>query len=149
MIESERELLATQPAEQIAHWAKQVEKARIKRSRYQDQEAEGLMTREELRVKLAELEETIILAEGEIEKLRCHEERILSLEKSGEELLACYAELVPSEIESLCPEERRHIYQLLRVEVSVPKEGEIKIRLPFRPDNEGFCRKETAHCYRL
>jgi Recombinase zinc beta ribbon domain len=43
MIESERELLATQPAEQIAHWAKQMEKARIKRSRrYQDQEAEGL-----------------------------------------------------------------------------------------------------------
>jgi hypothetical protein len=145
MIESERELLATQPAEQIAHWAKQVEKARIKRSRYQDQEAEGLMTCEELRVKLAELEETIILAEGEIEKLRCHEERILSLEKSGEELLACYAELVPSEIESLCPKERRHIYQLLRVEVSDPKEGEIKIRLPFLPDNEGFCRKETAH----
>jgi site-specific DNA recombinase len=149
MIESERELLATHPAEQIAHWAKQVEKARIKRSRYQDQEAEGLMTREELRVKLAELEETIILAEGEIEKLRCHEERILSLEKRSEELLACYAELVPSEIESLCPEERRHIYQLLRVEVSVPKEGEIKIRLPFLPDNEGFCRKETAHCYAL
>ena len=43
MIESETELLAIQPAEQTAHWFKQVEKARIKRSRrYQDQEAEGL-----------------------------------------------------------------------------------------------------------
>jgi hypothetical protein len=107
------------------------------------------MTREELRAKLAGLEETIILAEAEIEKLRCHEERILSLEKSGEELLARYAELVPPEIESLSPEERRHVYQLLQIEVSVPKEGEIKIRLPFLPDNEDFCRKETAHCYAL
>ena len=149
MIETERELLATEPAEQIAHWAKQVERVRIKRSRYQDQEAEGLMTREELGAKLAELDETVFLAESEIEKLRCHKERILSLEKSGEELLERYVELVPEEIESLSPEERRHVYQLLRVEVSVPKGGEIKIKLPFMPDNEGFCRKETAHCYRL
>ena len=146
MIETERELLATEPAEQIAHWAEQVERVRIKRSRYQDQEAEGLMTREELGAKLAELDETVFLAEAEIEKLRCHKERILALEKSGEELLERYVELVPEEIESLSPEERRHIYQLLRVEVSVPKGGEIKIKLPFVPDNEGFCRKETAHC---
>ncbi len=149
MIESERELLAIEPVEQIAHWAEQVERSRVKRSRYQDQEAEGLMTRVELRAKLAELDETVTLAEAEIEKLRCHEERILALEKSGEELLERYVEIVPAELGSLSPGERRHIYQLLRVEVLVPKDGEIKIRLPFLPDDEGFCREETAHGYRL
>ena len=87
MIESEMELMATEPAEQIARWFEQVERARIKRSRYKDQEAEGLMTREELRVKLAELDENVSLAQAEIEKLRCHEERLRAIEKSGEELL--------------------------------------------------------------
>ena len=103
------------------------------------------MTREELRVKLAELDESVTLAQAEIDKLRCHEERILVIEKSGEELLERYSELIPAEIESLSPAERRHIYQLLRVEVSVPKGGEIKIKLPFLPDEEGICREETAH----
>ncbi|MDQ4043345.1 MAG: hypothetical protein M3118_05960, partial [Actinomycetota bacterium] len=59
------------------------------------------------------------------------------------------SELIPAEIESLSPAERRHIYQLLRVEVSVPKGGEIKIKLPFLSDQKGFCREETAHCHRL
>jgi site-specific DNA recombinase len=145
MIESERELMAAKPAEQIGHWAEQVEKARIKRSRYQDQEAEGLMTREELRVKLAELDEKVTLAQAEIDELRCHEERIMAIEKSGEELLERYSRLIPAEIESVSPSERRHIYQLLRVEVSVPKGGEIKIKLPFIPDEEKTCRKETAY----
>jgi site-specific DNA recombinase len=149
MVESERKLLATEPAKQIARWAEQVERAKIKRSRYQDQEAEGLMTREELRAKLAMLDETVTLAEAEIEKLKRHDERILAIEKSGKELLERYAKLVPAEIEILSPAERRHIYQLLRVEVSVPKEGEIKVKLPFSPHEEEFCREEIAYCYRL
>jgi hypothetical protein len=104
------------------------------------------MTREELRTKLAELDETATLAETEIEKLRSHEERLLAIEKSGEELLERYAGLIPTEIENLCAAKRRHIYQLLRIEVLVPKEGEIRIRLPFLPDDGMFCREENAHC---
>ncbi len=56
----------TKPDEQIAHWAAEVEKAKSKRARYQDQEAEGLMTREVLRAKLAKLDETAELAETEM-----------------------------------------------------------------------------------
>ena len=82
MIESKRELLATKPEEQIACWSEQLEKANIKRSRYQAQEAEGLMTRQELRAKLAELDETVDLAEAEIEKLRHHEKSIKAMARS-------------------------------------------------------------------
>ena len=65
------------------------------------------------------------------------------MEKSGEELLERYSELVPAELENLSPAERRHIYRLLRVEVSVPKEGEVRIRLPFLPDDaRGFVEKK-------
>src|SRR5919202_6218576 len=138
MIDSEKELLSTRPQEQIGRWAEQVERARIKRSRYQDQEAEGLMTREELRTKVAELDEAMRLAEGEIEKLRCHEERIRTIEEAGEELIERYAKLVPEELQNLSPAERRRIYQTLQVAISVPKEGEIRIKLPFLPD-EDFC----------
>lgn len=82
MIESKRELLATKPEEQIACWGEQLEKANIKRWRYQAQEAEGLMTRQELRAKLAELDETVDLAEAEIEKLRHHEKSIKAMARS-------------------------------------------------------------------
>ncbi len=149
MIESERELLATRPEEQIARWGEQVERAKAKRSRYQDQEAEGLMTREELRTKLAELDETMNLAEVEIEKLRYHEERLRAMEKGGEELLERYTKLVPKKLENVPLAERRHIYQVLQVSILVPKEGEIRIRLPFLPDEGEVCREKTAHCYSL
>jgi len=45
------------------------------------------MTREELRAKLAKLDENLNLAEAEMGKLRSHEERLRAMEKSGEELL--------------------------------------------------------------
>jgi DNA invertase Pin-like site-specific DNA recombinase len=144
MIESERRNLATRPEKEIAHWSTQIEKAQIKRSRYQDQEAENLMTRDELRVKLAELDQGVRMAEAEIQKLWRREEDIRALESSGEELLERYAELVPRELEELSPMKKRHIYQLLRVEVWVPKEGEIRLKLPFLLDGAEFCREETA-----
>ena len=143
MIESEKELLSTRPQEQIGRWAEQIERASIKRSRYQDQEAEGLMTREELRTKLAELDEAIGMVEGEIEKLRSHEERIRTMEEAGEELIERYAKLIPEELQNLPPAEKRRIYQTLQISILVPQDGEIKIKLPF-PDEEDFCREKTV-----
>ena len=143
MIESEKELLSTRPQEQIGRWAEQIERASIKRSRYQDQEAEGLMTREELGTKLAELDEAIGMAEGEIEKLRSHEERIRTMEEAGEELIERYAKLIPEELQNLSPAEKRRIYQTLQISISVPQDGEIKIKPPF-PDEEDFCREKTV-----
>ncbi len=107
------------------------------------------MTREELRSKLAELDETIRLAEAEMEKLRHHEERIRVMEEAGEELIERYARLIPEELDDLSPAKRRRIYQMLQVIVMVPKEGEIRIKLPFLPDEEDFCREKTVSCYSL
>jgi site-specific DNA recombinase len=144
MIESQRELLATKSDEQIARWAAEAEKAKAKRARYQDQEAEGLMTREELRAKLTKLDETVELAEAEIDKLRRHEEALRELERGGEELLERYARLVPEELEDLSSAERRRVYQLLRIEVWVAREGGITISLPFLPEESEFCSEKIA-----
>ena len=98
-----------------------------------------------IRIKLAELDETVSVAEAEIEKLRHYEERIQAMEKDGEELLERYSKLVPEELDNLLSTYRRQIYHMLQIEVLVPKEGEIKIRLPFLPEEGEFCREETAH----
>jgi chromosome segregation ATPase len=134
----------TKPDEQIAHWAAEVEKAKSKRARYQDQEAEGLMTREVLRAKLAKLDETAELAETEIERLRHQEEGLRELQRGGEELLERYSRLVPQELEDLSSAERRHVHQLLRIEVWVPQEEDIRIRLPFLPGEGEFRSHELA-----
>jgi hypothetical protein len=144
MIDSRREPLATKPEEQIARWAAEVQKAKAKRGRYQDQEAEGLMTREELRTKLTKLDETVELAETEIDRLRGREEAIWELQRSGEELLERYVRLVPEELDNLSPSERRHVHQLLQIEVWVPHEREISIRLPFVTDKGEFCADKLA-----
>ncbi len=156
MIESRRKLLAAEPEKQIARWAAQIDKAKIKRARYQDQEAEGLMTREELRVRLAKLQETMELAEAEVRRLELHEEGVRELQRGGEQLLERYAKLLPDKLQNISGAERRRIYQMLQVEVFVPKEGDIRLRLPFLPDEESFCRdkivswsaigREVVHC---
>ena len=144
LIESKRGQLVTKPDEQIARWAAEVQKARAKRARYQDQEAEGLMTREELRAKLVRLDETVKLAETEIETLMNHEEGLRKLQRDGEELMERYSRLVPQELEDLSSAERRHVHQLLRIEVWVPKEGEIRLRLPFAPEEGEFRSEKLA-----
>jgi hypothetical protein len=68
---------------------------------------------------------------------------------AGEEFIERYAKLVPEELQNLSPAERGRIYQTLQVTISVPKEGEIRVNLPFLPEEDNFCREKTAYCYRL
>ena len=56
---------------------------------------------------------------AEMGKLKSHEEHIRAMEKNGEELLKLYSELIPAEAAGLSAGERRHIYRLLQVEVTV------------------------------
>lgn len=58
------------PERQIRHWADQLAAIERKRADFQDQAAEGLMTLDELRTRLAELEEQRAVAEGELDQLR-------------------------------------------------------------------------------
>lgn len=62
-----------------------------KRSAYQDQQAEGLITLDELRTKLAGLEEARALARRELSALKERRERIEDLEQDANVLLERYA----------------------------------------------------------
>jgi hypothetical protein len=79
--------------------------------------ADGLIPIDELRAKLAELEETRELAQLEILKER--RSRMRELERNADVLLKDYAGMAPETFSGLVPEERRPIFKILRLRVRV------------------------------
>jgi hypothetical protein len=104
-------------------WKQKIVECARKRSAYQDQQAAGLMTLEELGSKLQELGDARRLAETELEALMRCQERIEELEKDREALLKSMAEIVPDALKDLNPQERNKIYRMLRLEVAPFEEG--------------------------
>ena len=127
MIELERAGSRGDPERKIAIWLEKAAEVGRKRSGFQDMAAEGLITLEELRTKLAGLEETRAAVEGEIEHLRGRLERAEELERDRDALLSGYANLIPETLEELDPEERRQIYAMLRLRIVVEIGGDMEI----------------------
>ena len=93
------------------------------RSGYQDLAAKGLMAYEELGEKLQALEETRNIAHKELESLKHHQEKVEQLERDRDTLLESYAGLVPASLDSLTPEERYHVYKMLRLKAVTNLDG--------------------------
>jgi hypothetical protein len=87
----------------------------------------GIITLEELREKLAALEETRSVALRELETLRSRRERIEQLEHDADTLLEHYAGMVPEALDDLISEERHRIYKMLRLRVVVPAAGPTEV----------------------
>ena len=79
--------------------------------------AEGLITFEELRTKLAELEETRELAERELETLRGRQDRVEEMERDRNAHLMSYAEVLPEALAGLTPQERHRVYRMIGLRV--------------------------------
>jgi site-specific DNA recombinase len=103
MIELERAGSRGDPQAEIALWLERATEVGRKRSGFQDMAAEGLITLDELRTKLAALEETRMTAETEIERLRGRLERVEKLERNRDTLLETYADLIPRGCRSSTP----------------------------------------------
>ena len=93
------------------------------RSAYQDQQAAGLMTLEELDGKLREIDRTRASARSELEALGKRRERAEELGRDRESIVESYAEMLPDALDALSGEERRRLYGMLRLEVSPTPEG--------------------------
>jgi DNA repair exonuclease SbcCD ATPase subunit len=87
-----------------------------KRNAYQDQQAEGLLSLDELHAKLLALEEARKTAQRELEALKGHEESMTELEADRDAILQYYEKTAPDALDSLTSEERQHFYALLRLE---------------------------------
>ena len=143
MIEQERAGSRGDPQREISLWLEKAAEAGRKRSGFQDMAAEGLITLDELRAKLAGLDETRRAAEAEIVHLRGRLERVEELERNRDTLLDDYTVLVPEALQELGPEERRQIYAMLRLRIAVDIDGNMQITGVIGA-GAGLCETELA-----
>ena len=123
LIEGQGEGSAGDPSEEIAaHEARLAEGDRLRRA-YQDQQAAGLMTLEELRSRLGELDGARRAAEAAISALERSRERSEGLGRDKEAALAALTEIVPGELDNLGGEQRNAVYRMLRLRVTPTPEG--------------------------
>jgi DNA repair exonuclease SbcCD ATPase subunit len=85
--------------------------------------AEGLIPFDELRSKLAALDEVRETARRELTALEDRQEMLADLERDRNALLECYAAMVPEVLDDLTGEERRTVYRMLRLQVVPTLEG--------------------------
>ena len=123
LIEREREAGRDDPEREIRHWEERIAECSRLRRAYQDQQAAGLMTLEELASKLAQVEETSGVAEAELKALRSREERARELKADRDALVASFAETVPEALDNLSGDERSRVYEMLQLEVTPDPEG--------------------------
>ncbi len=127
LIEEERRGMRGDPVQEQAVWLRKVAEVDQRRASFQDMAAEGLITFDELRTKLAALEETRQLARRELASLQDRRDRLQELEWNKTALLEHYAAMVPEGLDALGPEERHRVYKMLGLKVSVQPSGILEV----------------------
>jgi site-specific DNA recombinase len=117
MIEEQRGSLRGDPEGEARTWLERLAALDRKRSGYLDLAAKGIMDRDELRAKLAELQEDRETAEREIAAIEGRRERLEQIERDRDTVMEHYASTVPEPLDGISPEERHQIYKMLRLEV--------------------------------
>ncbi len=143
LIEQERAGSRGDPEREIAHWLERAGEVDRKRSGFQDMAAEGLITLDELRTKLAGLEETREAAEEEIERLRGRLQRVEELERNRDTMLAEYTGLIPEALDDLQPEQRQQIYRMMRLHIVIDPAGDMVITGAIG-QGENLCQSRIA-----
>ncbi len=127
LIEQERNTSRGYPEREAQTWAETIAKCVRLRSAYQDQQAAGLMTLEELSSKLSDLEEMRMHAERELAALSDSQALVEELELDRDTLLESLSGHIPESLDRLDAEERNTVYRMLRLEVTPTPEGHYKV----------------------
>ncbi len=144
MIELKRNEARGDPQREAKAWLDKLAEIDRKRSAYQDQQAEGLITLDELRAKLTSLEETRTTAQRELEALSRRQEEIEELERDRDALLEYYADTAPEALANLTPQQRHRIYKMGRFDVLAHADGTIEITGPLVPNLVQLCKAEPV-----
>jgi site-specific DNA recombinase len=128
MMERERGANRGDPDREAKAWLERLAEADRMRAGYQELAAKGLMTIEELGVKLEGLEATRATANDELDSIRRRAERLEGLEQDRDALMEFYASAVPEELERMGPEEHNRIYGMLRLQISAHPDGTLEAR---------------------
>ena len=105
----------------------EISEAGRKRARCQEMAAERLINFEELKTRLAALEDTRETAERELRALRHRTERLAHLERDRDSLLESHAGLLPEAIDALGSEERSRVYRMIGMEARLEPDGSFEI----------------------
>jgi site-specific DNA recombinase len=127
MIEQERFGGHGDPAAETKRWLEEISEVGRKRARYQEMAAEGLIEFEELRARLAALEDTRKTAERELRTLEARTEHLVQLERDRDSLLENYADLLPEAIDALGSEERHRAYRMIGMEAHLAPDGSLEV----------------------
>jgi site-specific DNA recombinase len=126
LIEEKKRRLRSNPEREALSWLRQLDELASKRTAYQDQQAAGLMTLDELGSRLAELEDARRTAEVELAKFRSSQEEIGALEADADALLAAYEQVTPDHLDALDAEEHHRVYRMMRLEVLAHPDGSLE-----------------------
>jgi site-specific DNA recombinase len=129
-VEREREqVLRNDPEKEAKVWLEKIVSADRQRTKYQEMAAEELITFEELRERLSELEETRKSAQSELEAISLRQQRLEELQRDADDLVHQYAAIVPEALEVIPPEEKHRIYKTLRMKVLLNTEGTVAVEI--------------------
>jgi hypothetical protein len=127
MIEEKRVALREDPTHTLQYWHGELEKIGQMRNGYLDQQAEGIITMDELKGKLATLGERRTVAERELEKLTHHQERIAELERDAETLMELYCQQAREGLDLYTPQDRRDAYKARGIKVIAHADGSTEL----------------------
>src|SRR5215204_443387 len=113
------------------------------RAGYQELAVKGLMTFEELGVRLKEVEGTRRAARRELETLKGKRAELRDLEQDIATLLKACAEAVPGKLDKLTPEGRHHVYKVLRLGCVLRSQGPPELTGVFVANAPKFVRKKV------
>lgn len=144
MIEFERGAAWGHPEQEKKTWLKKLSEVERQRSRAQDMAIQGLLDYDELRAKLASLEETRRTAERELAILRSHQERLVELERDKETILEHYATITPEALDALSPEERSQLYKMLLLRAVQYPDGSVEAEVSGVPISSLSAEESTC-----
>jgi site-specific DNA recombinase len=127
MIEEERNTVHADPEREASVWLDSIAAAERKRSGFQDMAAEGLISLDELRGKLAELDDLRKTAERELRVIEGRRDVLRQLEQDRGSLIEHYANLAPEALDALTPEERHQLYKILRLRVTADADRNLTV----------------------
>ena len=111
------------PEQERQAWLDKIAEADRQRSRAQDLTVEGLLNHNELRAKLAALDETRETARRELALLEGRREKVAELEADRDTLLDHLESVAPEKLDALTPEERHEVYKVLGLRVIAREDG--------------------------
>ncbi|MBA3473680.1 MAG: recombinase family protein [Rubrobacter sp.] len=115
------------PGREAKVWAEKIAEADAKRARFQHAYAEGVMGLEDLRERLAELEEEKATADRELAALRDREARVRDLERDRDAVLDGLVGDASDALDCMTPEQRHHFYKILRLKVRLFADDSMEI----------------------